>query len=222
MQPQDFITKWRAVELKERSASQSHFNDLCAVLGTQDPISADPKGEWFTFEEGCLEDGRRRRLGGRLEAGLLCLGVQGQAREPRDRAEAAQALSRRTRESAPSDRLRHGENRNSYLLDQHDSGDPHFHLRRPNRRPSSSVAEEGVFTDRGRSVQAGSQARRSHRRRCERVCHVGAKPARTRPSCGQGRPFREPNGFLHVRGGRGAVAKRYVQEDAASKPTRPG
>jgi type II restriction/modification system DNA methylase subunit YeeA len=57
MQPQDFIDKWRAVELKERSASQSHFNDLCSVLGLQDPISADPKGEWFTFEKGASKTG---------------------------------------------------------------------------------------------------------------------------------------------------------------------
>jgi hypothetical protein len=37
MTPQDFIAKWRVVELKERSASQSHFNDLCALLGLADP-----------------------------------------------------------------------------------------------------------------------------------------------------------------------------------------
>ena len=30
MDPHDFLAKWRHVELKERSASQSHFNDLCA------------------------------------------------------------------------------------------------------------------------------------------------------------------------------------------------
>lgn len=52
MTPQEFIKKWRHVELKERSASQSHFNDLCRMLGLEDPISADPKGEWFTFEKG--------------------------------------------------------------------------------------------------------------------------------------------------------------------------
>jgi type II restriction/modification system DNA methylase subunit YeeA len=40
------------VELKERSASQSHFNDLCALLGVLDPVSADPQGDWFTFEKG--------------------------------------------------------------------------------------------------------------------------------------------------------------------------
>ena len=52
MTPQEFIAKWRAVDLKERSASQSHFNDLCRLLEIPDPITADPKGEWFTFEKG--------------------------------------------------------------------------------------------------------------------------------------------------------------------------
>lgn len=52
MTPQQFIAKWRHVELKERSAAQSHFNDLCRLLGEDDPVTADPKGEWFTFEKG--------------------------------------------------------------------------------------------------------------------------------------------------------------------------
>ncbi len=52
MTPNDFIRKWRANALKERSASQSHFNDLCALLGLADPNTADPTGEWFTFEKG--------------------------------------------------------------------------------------------------------------------------------------------------------------------------
>ncbi len=52
MTPQDFISKWRNTELKERSASQSHFIDLCRLLDIEDPTTADPKGEWFTFEKG--------------------------------------------------------------------------------------------------------------------------------------------------------------------------
>jgi hypothetical protein len=52
MQAADFIKKWEAAELKERSASQAHFLDLCALLGIEDPVSADPKGDWFTFERG--------------------------------------------------------------------------------------------------------------------------------------------------------------------------
>jgi len=52
MTPAEFIKKWRNVELKERTASQSHFNDLCRLLGIDDPVTADQKGEWFTFEKG--------------------------------------------------------------------------------------------------------------------------------------------------------------------------
>ena len=52
MTPHDFIAKWQDVELTERSASQSHFNDLCALVGVPDPVAADPCGEWFTFEKG--------------------------------------------------------------------------------------------------------------------------------------------------------------------------
>ena len=55
--PHEFVAKWRGVELKERSASQSHFNDLCALLGIVDPIAADPTGEWFTFEKGASKTG---------------------------------------------------------------------------------------------------------------------------------------------------------------------
>ena len=55
MTPQEFLNKWRHVELKERSASQSHFNDLCALLGVLDPITADPKGDWFAFEKGATK-----------------------------------------------------------------------------------------------------------------------------------------------------------------------
>jgi type II restriction/modification system DNA methylase subunit YeeA len=57
MNPREFLDKWRNAELKERSASQSHFNDLCALLGIVDPVSADPKGEWFTFEKGASKTG---------------------------------------------------------------------------------------------------------------------------------------------------------------------
>lgn len=52
MTPQEFISKWNAVELKERSASQSHFNDICRLLGVDDPITADKTGDTFCFEKG--------------------------------------------------------------------------------------------------------------------------------------------------------------------------
>lgn len=55
MTPANFISKWQASELKETAGSQSHFNDICAMLGLADPATADPKGEWFTFEKGATK-----------------------------------------------------------------------------------------------------------------------------------------------------------------------
>jgi hypothetical protein len=52
MMPQQFIAKWRAVNLSERSACQQHFLDLCELLGQPKPAEADPEGTWYTFEYG--------------------------------------------------------------------------------------------------------------------------------------------------------------------------
>ena len=56
MTPGEFIAKWRASELKERSASQSHFIDLCRLLGEPTPTDADPTGERYCFERGARKD----------------------------------------------------------------------------------------------------------------------------------------------------------------------
>lgn len=55
MTPKEFVEKWKEVDLKERTAAQSHFIDLCHLLGVPDPVTADPKGEWFTFEKGATK-----------------------------------------------------------------------------------------------------------------------------------------------------------------------
>ncbi len=56
MTPDAFIAKWRASELKERSASQEHFIDLCRLLGEPTPAEADPVGEQYCFERGARKD----------------------------------------------------------------------------------------------------------------------------------------------------------------------
>ena len=56
MTPNEFIAKWHASELKERSAAQEHFIDLCRLLGEQTPAEADPKGDHYCFERGALKD----------------------------------------------------------------------------------------------------------------------------------------------------------------------
>ena len=56
MTPGAFIAKWRAAELKERSAAQEHFIDLCRLLGEPTPAEADPGGEHYCFERGARKD----------------------------------------------------------------------------------------------------------------------------------------------------------------------
>ncbi len=56
MTPYEFIDKWRASQLKERSASQEHFIDLCRLLGEPTPAEADPTGETYCFERGARKD----------------------------------------------------------------------------------------------------------------------------------------------------------------------
>jgi len=57
MTPEAFIAKWRDATLKERSAAQEHFIDICRLLGEPTPAEADPKGEWYAFEFGAKKSG---------------------------------------------------------------------------------------------------------------------------------------------------------------------
>ncbi len=56
MTPYRFIAKWRASELKERSAAQEHFIDLCRLLDEPTPAEADPTGERYCFERGARKE----------------------------------------------------------------------------------------------------------------------------------------------------------------------
>lgn len=55
--PDYFIEKWRPSQLKERSAAQEHFLDLCHLLGEPTPAEIDPKGEFYCFERGAKKEG---------------------------------------------------------------------------------------------------------------------------------------------------------------------
>jgi hypothetical protein len=56
MTPYEFIDKWRASTLTERSASHQHFLDLCELLDEPKPADADPTGETYCFERGARKD----------------------------------------------------------------------------------------------------------------------------------------------------------------------
>ncbi|MFH0896888.1 MAG: type IIL restriction-modification enzyme MmeI, partial [Candidatus Bathyarchaeota archaeon] len=50
MDIKQFVAKWKEIELSEIAVAQSHFIDVCSLVGHPAPTDADPKGEFFTFE----------------------------------------------------------------------------------------------------------------------------------------------------------------------------
>ena len=71
LSPQAFVAKWRHTTLKERSAAQEHFVDLCRLAGHPTPAESDAHGERFTLEAGA----GKQRGDRRVEGGLLRLGA---------------------------------------------------------------------------------------------------------------------------------------------------
>jgi type II restriction/modification system DNA methylase subunit YeeA len=57
MTPQEFIQKWQGHALTERASAQSHFNDLCKLVGEKSPVEADRTGEEYAFEKGVSKTG---------------------------------------------------------------------------------------------------------------------------------------------------------------------
>jgi N-6 DNA Methylase len=51
MTPEAFVTKWQRIEAKERTIAQTHFNELCDLLGVPKPLDVDAKGDFYTFEK---------------------------------------------------------------------------------------------------------------------------------------------------------------------------
>ncbi|MXY85727.1 MAG: class I SAM-dependent DNA methyltransferase [Chloroflexi bacterium] len=46
----EFAAKWQDNARRERASAQTHFNDLCDLLGVQAPNDADPSQDWYCFE----------------------------------------------------------------------------------------------------------------------------------------------------------------------------
>src|ERR1017187_612456 len=57
MTADEFKNKWSRYQGKETSAYQSHFDDLCRLLGEQTPNEADPSGsDFFCFQKRVVKD----------------------------------------------------------------------------------------------------------------------------------------------------------------------
>ena len=70
MTPAEFKKKWAQFSGKETAAYQEHFSDLCAMLGQDTPVSADPTGnDTFCFQKRVLKDAELFMLGEESAAG---------------------------------------------------------------------------------------------------------------------------------------------------------
>ena len=54
MTPEQFVATYAGIDLPERGVSQSHFTDLCRLLGHPTPVEADRSGGDFAFEKHTL------------------------------------------------------------------------------------------------------------------------------------------------------------------------
>ena len=57
LSPKAFVEKWSQVRVNEIAAAQSHFNDVCALVGHDAPLQADPRGAFFRFEQPTQKSG---------------------------------------------------------------------------------------------------------------------------------------------------------------------
>ena len=51
MDASEFVAKWRGSAGRERAGAQSHFIDLCSLVGVDEPNKGDPTQTWYTFEK---------------------------------------------------------------------------------------------------------------------------------------------------------------------------
>jgi len=47
----EFVHRWKINSQSERASAQSHFRDLCEMLGEKSPAESDPAGERYAFEK---------------------------------------------------------------------------------------------------------------------------------------------------------------------------
>ena len=77
MTADQFVEKWSNASVRENQGSQTHFNDLCAILGVETPIEADPTGQTYCFEKRVVRPDGSVGTADVWKRKLLRLGVQG-------------------------------------------------------------------------------------------------------------------------------------------------
>jgi len=224
MTPGEFIAKWRASELKERSAAQEHFIDLCRLLGEPTPAEADSTGERYCFERGARKD-----TGGDGWADVWkrhCFAWEYKGKHAdldavfNQLRQYALALENppllivsdmarfriRTPKVPLAARVR--------SLDEQRQPDSRVRARRSRGRRHPRQAQVGDV--RPGTAPTGREPAGADRARGGDVRGAGAVVARARPRAAGGGALRQPPGVLHVRRGRGPAARRHVHPHAAA------
>ena len=127
MTPNEFIAKWQASQLKERSAAQEHFINLCQLLDEPTPAEADPIGDKYCFERGARKDSGKDGWADVWKRGCFAWEYKGKHADL-DKAfgqlrEYALALENH----AIAHRVRHGSIPHHYQLDQQRERDTRIH-----------------------------------------------------------------------------------------------
>ena len=217
--PGEFIAKWQASELKERSAAQEHFIDLCRLLGRTDTGRSRPHRRALLLRARGAQGHRRRRLGRRVEATLLRLGIQGPTGGPRRRLQSAAAVRASTREPAAADRFGHGAIPHPHQLDEQRQPDPRVHAGGPCRRRRPRQAQAGDVGP--GTAPARREPTSTDRTRRGDVRGTGTVTARTGPQTAARGALRQPAGVLHVRRRRRIAPGQHVQPDARARAQTP-
>ena len=79
LSPQQFVAKWSKIQQKETAVAQSHFNDVCQLVGHKVPLDYDPDGKQFSFETQTVKPDGSKGFADVFFRGPLYLGVQGAA-----------------------------------------------------------------------------------------------------------------------------------------------
>ena len=185
MTPGDFTAKWRASALKERSAAQEHFIDLCRLLGEPTPAEADSTGERYCFERGARKDTGGDGWADVWKRHCFAWEYKGRHADPRHRHSGAglDAAFNQLRQYAlalenppAADRLRHGAVSHPHQLDEQRQPDPRAHAGGPRRRRRPRQAQVGDV--RPRAAAARREPAGADRARGGDVRGAGAVVAR--------------------------------------------
>ena len=103
MTPAEFVTKWRASELKERSASPRALHRPVPDTRRANACGRRSDRRALLFRTRSAQRRGARRTGRRLEAAPRRLGVQGQSHQPRHASQTAPAIYLGTGEPLASD-----------------------------------------------------------------------------------------------------------------------